>query len=411
MIKNMEEFKGLTCTFNTTEDCNLRCKYCYETCKQPKAISLDKCFKFVDLVLSDEDFCQLRGTEDEWILNGRIFDFIGGDSLMNVDVLEPLMRYITTKWGQLKHKPIYGWRASISTNGTLFERKPVRDFCEKWKENIHIGVSLDGCPEIHDKNRVFPDGSGSMAKILEWWPWYQKTFPVASQQTKATCARDSIPYLYESLKFLHETMELKYINQNFIMEDTGCTEEDYKELDRQLEMCVEYVLDHCDEMHWSMISFDKLPEYHGINQDKNDFYKKGHCGSGCMPALSIDGYIYPCFRWLPHTQNGTHGVMCVGNIEEGFTHPENFKCVRDGAIRANCTKDPKCLDCEFEPCCPYCIGGCYAEFGDFIRTTYICEITKLQCKWARIYWHEYCKLKGLNYEEYIGQQEYTRVFD
>gem|GEM_PF-6467633 len=30
-----------------------------------------------------------------------------------------------------------------------------------------------------------------------------------------------------------------------------------------------------------------------------------------------------------------------------------------------------------------CIRGCYSEFGEFRRATYICDITKLLVKWAR----------------------------
>ena len=67
MIEDIKEFYGLSCTINTTEDCNLRCKYCYETCKKPLSIDLDKCFKFVDLCLEDPDPCNLLGTEKESI--------------------------------------------------------------------------------------------------------------------------------------------------------------------------------------------------------------------------------------------------------------------------------------------------------------------------------------------------------
>ena len=87
--------------------------------------------------------------------------------------------------------------------------------------------------------------------------------------------------------------------------------------------------------------------------------------------------------------------MSVGDIENGFNHKENFKKVREGAYRCNCTREEKCRECEFESACVYCIGGCYAEFGDFIRTTHICEITKLQVKWARYYWTKYYEKKGL----------------
>ena len=91
--------------------------------------------------------------------------------------------------------------------------------------------------------------------------------------------------------------------------------------------------------------------------------------------------------------------MCVGNVDSGFTNIENFVKVQEGSIRANCTKEEKCLTCKLEPDCAYCIGGCYAEYNDFIRTTHICEVTKLLGKWSEIYEQEYRKIKGLSEEE------------
>lgn len=380
MILDKKEAEGINCTINTTEDCNLRCKYCYEINKRPKSIDLDTCYKFIDLLFSEENILQLE--DKQFLEDGLIIDFIGGDSLINPDLLDKILNYVNYKYvtgNKFKKK---GWRASISSNGTLFEREDVRAFCEKWSPYLSLGISIDGCPEIHDMNRVYPDGTGSMSTILKWWPWYKKWFPENAEGTKATCARSSIPYLYESLKWMHEELGLKYISQNFIMEDTGCTEEDYKELDKQLEKCCYYVLEHSSEMYWSMID----PNIHTLCKPKDDpdFFTKGRCGSGCMPCLSIDGRIYPCFRWLPHTQQSA-GVMCVGDVEKGFYNRQNFYTVAKGSIRSNCTRDPKCLDCEYEPGCAYCIGGCYAEHGDFIRTTHICEITKLIYKWSLKY--------------------------
>lgn len=386
MIEDWPNFEGLNATINTTEDCNLRCKYCYETHKKALSIKEDIAYRFIDLIYdsldAQEDFLNLKGTPDEWIYNGVIWDFIGGDSLIDPKLLDKLFTRINTKNALMKNPLKRGWRASISSNGTLFERKDVRDFCEKWHRELSLGVSIDGCPEIHDMNRVFQDGTGSMQSILKYWDWYKKWFPVESQITKSTCAKSSIPYLYESLKFMHEELGLRWIHQNFIMEDMHLDQKDIEELDKQLEKCCEYVLDHCDEMYWLPLDHNKLTQ----NKEK-DFYTEGRCGSGRMPCCAIDGRIYPCFRWLAHTQNGQDGVMCVGNVYEGFTNPENFIKVQNGAIRANCTKDPKCRECKFEGECAYCIGGCYAEYGDFIRTTHICEVTKLLYKWSEIYWN------------------------
>lgn len=397
MKKVLKERMAFSVTFNTTEDCNLRCKYCYEINKRQVHLGLDKAKKFIDLLLNDEDPANVKNSDflPNLYQAGITIDFIGGDALMNVDLLDKILIYWLEAVNTTKTKNAEywrtNWRVSISSNGTLFDDPNVRAFLEKWKNNISLGVSIDGCPEIHDAYRVFPNGKGSMSAILENWEWYQKTFPHDCIRTKSTCSKASIPYLYDSLVFMHEKLGITDVYQNFIMEDTGCTEEDYKLLDEQLHKCADYVLDHCDEMYWSMLS-SRFASAHRSQGD--DWEKQGQCGSGAMPALSIDGRIYPCFRWLPHTQK-EEGVMSVGDIENGFNHKENFKKVREGAYRCNCTREEKCRECEFESACVYCIGGCYAEFGDFIRTTHICEITKLQVKWARYYWTKYYEKKGL----------------
>lgn len=404
MINSMKDYEGLTVTINTTEDCNMRCKYCYEINKCAKSIDFDKCKNFIDLIISDDNY--LCFTDDEvgseiW-KKGLIIDFIGGDALMNVDICDKTLTYLVYKLNTTNTERTKlwrsRWRCSISSNGTLFSDSKVRAFLEKWKSNISLGVSIDGCPEIHDKNRIMAyrgsndEEVGSMDIILKYWDWYKKLFPYESLSTKATCSRETIPYLYDSLVFMHEKLGLKYVNQNFIMEDTGCTEKDYKILREQMQKCIDYVYDHRDELYWSMIDKRFLCTNYEKNKTDEQYQNRGHCGSGMMPALAIDGKIYPCFRWLPHTQKET-GVMCVGDVVHGFNHSENFKNVRDGAARCKCTKDPKCKDCEFEEACSYCIGGCYAEYGDFTRTTHICEITKIQVEYARKYWTrigEYC---------------------
>lgn len=391
MIKNLDEFPGLNCTINTTENCNLRCKYCYEVSKRSRNIDFELCKKFIDMVTGpQDDFTPMMKKLSQ---EGMIFDFIGGDSLIDPQLLDRIARYITYRLNITQHPARNKWRMSISTNGTLFEREDVRAFCEKWRNLLSIGVSVDGCPEIHDKYRVFPTEKGTLSVINKWIPWYREVFPVQSESTKSTCSKASIPYLYKSLVYLHEDMGYKYINQNFIMEDTGCTEEDYRLLDEQMEKCVRYVLDHRHEMYWSMI--DRL--YLERRNPDSPIPDVARCGSGCMPCLSLDGLIYPCFRWLPISQpDGKAPEIAVsGNTRTGQWFPDVFDFISEGSKRSSCTKDEKCLKCEYEPCCPYCIGGCYAEYGEFRRTTHICEITKIQAKWAEIYWREYENLENI----------------
>ena len=210
MIAPIRHFEGFDITINVTEDCNLRCSYCYETCKTKRSVSISDCKKFINRIL-DEDFPKTSLTD---LLNSSVvFDFIGGDALMRVDLLEEIFRFITTKMALLEDRFPRGYMFNITSNGTLFENPNVRSFCEKWKSVLSIGVSIDGCPAIHDLNRVYPSGKGSMESILKSWSWYQKTFPSNADSTKSTCNKDSIPYLYESLKFMHEKLGLNHIYQ------------------------------------------------------------------------------------------------------------------------------------------------------------------------------------------------------
>lgn len=165
------------------------------------------------------------------------------------------------------------------------------------------------------------------------------------------------------------------------MEDTGCTEEDYELLKEQLKLCNQYVLQHRDEMYWSLL--DK-----NFSEARNTLAEnKARCGSGNMLTIGIDGKIYPCMRWLPVSLGENRPDMSTGHINKGLTlkgrklHTE----ICNKSKNKSCTKDKKCLDCEYESACAYCIAGCFTEFGDFTRTTHICEITKILCENAKVY--------------------------
>lgn len=400
MIEAMRLFEGLQVTINTTEDCNLRCSYCYEINKKKKNINFDTVKKFIDILCTEKDPVNIysQTKKNSWVSKlyqrGINLDFIGGDPLMNIDIFDNALSYWvykvnTTDTVNCKNWR-KNWRASASTNGTLFKYPEVRRFCEKWSDNLSLGISIDGCPEIHDKNRIYPGGRGTMNDILEYWDWYKNTFKSSPIATKATCNKDSIPYLLKSLKYMHETLGINQIFQNFIMEDMSLTKEDLDELRHQMDLCTAYVFEHRDDLYWSMIDRKTFADHHLSRGE--DWELSGHCGSGRMPALSIDGLVYPCFRWLPHTQKQS-GLFSVGNVSQGLTNKENFDKVSEGAYRCNCTKDEMCKTCEYESACAYCIGGCYAEFDSFKRTTHICDVTKIQCEAAKKYWKKIEELK------------------
>jgi uncharacterized protein len=356
-INNYDDYS--TITFNTTEDCNLRCRYCYEINKNPKTLPLEYAIKFIDLI------------KDLDIKDKIIVDFIGGDSLSDVALLDKICTYVQYRFSTMG---ITDFIFSISTNGTYFKFKDVQEFVMKWRKVLSLGISIDGCPDLHNLNRVFPDGTGSMEYIIDSLPWIRENIPYALKFTKSTLSKQSIPYMFESLKYMHEFLGIQYIHQNFIMEPSGITDEDLKLLDQQYKLCVDYVYSHRDDLYWQLLR----------KPSESDF-DRPFCGSGSMYTLGIDGKIYLCHRWLPFNLNNDID-MSIGNVNEGITRPEIKDMILTGSKRCNCTKEEKCLTCECEPICNYCIAGCYDEFKEFKRTTHTCEVAKLEYKWTKYYW-------------------------
>ena len=78
-----------TLTFIVTEDCNLRCKYCYVTHKSKnKVMKLETAIKFIDYILEDTKFIKSEAV---------ILDFIGGEPLLEASLIDQICDYFKTK--------------------------------------------------------------------------------------------------------------------------------------------------------------------------------------------------------------------------------------------------------------------------------------------------------------------------
>lgn len=386
MINKAKMFQGMEVTFLTNSDCNLACKYCYEVNKKKQILDLDTAKKFIDHILIQDPLGVLDDSSQKVLKRGIILDFVGGDALMHPELLDEILTYFIHQATLKKHSYAKRWRISISTNGTLFNNIKVRNFIKKYNRNLSIGISFDGTPELHNLNRVFLDGKGSFESIMENWEWFKQIRGKDALVTKATLSKESIPYIYDSLRFLHEKLGLIEISQNFVFEDMQLTQKDLLLLDQQLEKCVDYVFEHREDLYWSMIDRYQFAEAKSYSDQLKTEETLVACGSGLMPALSIEGYIFPCFRFLPISMNSNRDIYYAGNVKEGIDK-EKFAFIR--SLTKDKISPDKCKECDIESACKWCIAGCYSETGKFERQTYICECIKLQCKWAKIYWEKY----------------------
>lgn len=134
------------CILCPTYSCNLRCTYCFQAHEMHKS----------DQVMTKEQVDTAFNCMDDHIL-----EYLGSENysieLFGGEPLQPhtkdIVQYIIEK---ATHK---GKHITIITNGvnaSLFE-----DVFKGHQNSIKFQITLDGIPEIHNKRRVFENGSGT----------------------------------------------------------------------------------------------------------------------------------------------------------------------------------------------------------------------------------------------------------
>ena len=133
-----------------SNDCNLRCKYCYA---MGGNYGVARGLMTKETADNFIEFCIRNFKKIEKIV------FFGGEPLLNIKIID----YICSRFEneQLGINPEFG----IITNGTIISDKVLTVL----KKHIKfITVSIDGPEKVNDQNRVFENGSGSFSKIINF---------------------------------------------------------------------------------------------------------------------------------------------------------------------------------------------------------------------------------------------------
>ena len=110
-------------TFIVTKDCQLACKYCYLVGKNTnERMSWDIAKQAIDYVLDHED---------EFPEPSIIWDFIGGEPFLEIDLIDKICDYIKYQLYVRNHKWFNAYRFSFSTNGINYGSEKVQKFIKK----------------------------------------------------------------------------------------------------------------------------------------------------------------------------------------------------------------------------------------------------------------------------------------
>ena len=386
-----EKILTQTVTFQVTDDCNLACKYCYQTHKGKKKMSFDTAKKMIDLLLTGE-----KGMGD--YINpirspGLIIDFIGGEPLLEVGLIDRICSYTIGRMIELNHPWLMKTMFSICSNGVCYFEPEVQKVLQKWNNRLSFSVTVDGNKELHDSCRVFPDGRPSYdLAIAAAKDWMNKGGYMGS---KVTIAPANVMHTYDAITHM---IELGYneINANCVYEE-GWKPVHATVFYDQLKKLADYILEHNLDMEKDY--YISLFEEKYFRPKQEDDLENWCGGNGVMLAVDPDGIIYPCLRYMESSLAGQQEPYSIGDVDRGICQCDCHKC------RVECLKKvdrrtqstDECFYCPIGEGCAWCTAYNYQVFGTpDARATYICDMHKARALGNIYFWNRYYKKNNID---------------
>ena len=327
--------KQKTVTLFLTHACNLNCTYCYEHYKSNKKMTFLKAKEILDY--------EFKNMGEYNFVEVNLF---GGEAFLEFQLVKDIVEY-------LENEPFgVPYIVFITTNGTL-----VHGEIQKWlklhTKSLQCGLSLDGTKECHDKNR-----SNSFDRID--WKFFVETYP--KQAVKMTISQETLPDLFECVKFAHQCgFE---VNCNLAFGIDWSKQDNENLLNIQLSKLCNFYIEHPELNPCSLLS--KEIEQIGYSQPKEtDLFTRKSCGTGTdMPTYDVDGEKYGCQFFAPLSL-GKERAKKMQNVVMG-------KEINLGMI------DEKCRGCVIRELCPTCYGANYVSSGSvYVKDKNMCKLTKL----------------------------------
>jgi hypothetical protein len=375
-------------TFIVTKDCQLACKYCYLVGKNSKErMSFEIARQAVDYILEHEQ---------EMPEGSVVWDFIGGEPFLEIDLIDQLCDYIKKQMYIKNHHWFNSYRFSFSTNGINYGSEKVQDFISKNKNHLSIGITIDGTEIKHDLNRVYRDSEkGSYKDVVKNIPLWLREFPMAG--TKVTISSADIPYIKESVLHLY-SLGIHEVNINCVFESTW-KEGDDDLYEDQLIQLADAIINQ-DLYLENVCSF--FSEHIGKPLDPI-LDNNNWCGAGKMLSIDAVGNFYPCTRFAAYSLRSKKPII-IGNVWKGIDKNK----LRPFLTLDRISQSPqKCLDCEVASGCAWCQGENYdaAETETiFQRSTAICKMHKARVRANNYYWNKlYRKLEISGNKELFEQ--------
>jgi uncharacterized protein len=317
-----------------------------------------------------------------------ILEFIGGEPLLEIDLIDKIVEYFKFRAFELNHPWSTNYMISLTTNGILYNTEKVHRFLQRNPGRVSVGLTIDGNKELHDSCRFFPDGRGSYdiveAAVKEW------VKNESRPQTKITLSPSNVSYLSAALKNVWSLGVIgAFTNCAF---EEGWEIEHARILYREMVFLADYLIDNGLYSRYYTSLFNET-----IGKPLTE--TRNWCGgNGQMLAIGTDGRCFPCIRFMKYSlASEGRQEQPIGNIYSGLDAKKDNEWLCKLKKIDMVTQSPdKCRNCQVASGCSLCTGYNYDKFGDpNVRATFICEMHQARVMANAYYWKRLYQKLGI----------------
>ena len=344
-MKQLPRFTDITLVL--TEQCNLRCSYCYVPKEAPggrtmtEEVALAAVDRFLDRAPSGKELS---------------ISFFGGEPFLARELMERVIDHAR------KRRP-EGLTFSAPTNGTLLDKEAM-DLVRR--SEMSLALSVDGTTSSADR----PDrqGRGTRDRLDALIPRMQDLSPIG----RMTVTPDNVAQLCENVRALFEQGLVRIMHQPAL------------ELPWPREAVDRWGQQHRLLADWACERYAQhqpLPDLTVLEGIISRLCGSGmsYCGAGVtQAAVDPDGDVFGCFRSVsdPRSEHLVLGSVLGGPVNEPL-------------IRAYARLDPRrakpqdrdsCKGCEArDGCTVYCAAMGHVGHGDLRAVSHdACELMRIQ---------------------------------
>jgi len=354
-----------------TEDCNFRCKYCYESFEKG-AMSEEVQNSIVEYVR--QNINRYSGLTVSWF---------GGEPLLEFGIIEKLSKQFISICKNARR----AYSSSITTNGYLLTPEVFKKLLTY--RVAHYQITLDGQRELHNSNRCLADGGGTFDTIVDNLINIRKN--VKSQIFSIMLRCNMTAAAFDGLKTFAEFLE-----------------KEVTEGDQRFSVVLKAVGNYGGTPNFSELTHPLVERrelgalYRAFSTSrvsiKTDLYKLAFmpCGYMCYAAdpnsLLIDsqGILRKCTCELDGEE------MAIGRLlSDGTAEIDNEKMGRWCGNVARLNK--RCDNCSYSP---VCIGGGCSRRTNFHQREPACPDEKVNLLDALLLTE--CSVPFVRYEEVLS---------